>query len=263
MPSYLFFDFSHLVSSSLANISTPPGSQALIFIPRDTVAEFFLGLHKITNNSVLARDKSSPDLRKILIRYANLCLPHGPRRTRLMPILQELVAGVLEMEEKMDYECLTEEVFAPVGRALSRARDWALLERIAIQSKGVQGLGLADWGGVLVKGGHVALQDVDKWYVLAGHVRDVRSQHLLTKTLLDRRMTACVASSPSIHKRCEALEKFLTGSAGEGGTRLWTVKMFIQEILQEPPGGWFSFEDGNALVTMLFRLFEFTDATVQ
>lgn len=141
-------------------------------MPRDTVAEFFLSLHKISNKTVLAGDKSYPDLQKILIRYANLCVPHGPRRTRLMPTLKELVAGVLEMDEKMEYECLTDDVFAPVGRALSRARDWALLERIVIQSKGQHGLGLAEWVGVLVKGGHVSLQDVDKWYVSAGYVHD-------------------------------------------------------------------------------------------
>lgn len=165
------FDFSFLFN--VDGVSSPAWltqCQVLIFVPRDAVAKFFLSLHKITDKTVLAADKSLPDLQKILVRYANLCIPPGPRRTRLIPIVKELVVGVLEMEETMDYECLTADVFDSVSRALSRVRDWALLERIVIQSKGIHGLGLAKWVGVLVKGGHAALQDVDKWYVSAGYV---------------------------------------------------------------------------------------------
>lgn len=67
------------------------------------------------------------------------------------------------MERELDYALLTDHDFLPVQAALSRAREWEVLEQVVTQTEGRLGVAQPRSVGMLVKGGHVKMGDVEKW----------------------------------------------------------------------------------------------------
>lgn len=80
-------------------------------------------------------------------------------------------------------------------------------------------------------------------------------------------MLACIVHAKSIRAKCARLSEFFRGLEGSEGKindehRQWVMTAFDNEVLKKRQEGRLSFEDGNEVLTLVLRLFELGEATV-
>ncbi|KAK4207906.1 hypothetical protein QBC37DRAFT_85584 [Rhypophila decipiens] len=216
---------------------------AVLLVTRDSLASSLFDLFGFDSKDTIASSRCCPDIRQVLKQFADRCVASEAQRTRLIPVLKELVVGVLNLESDLHHALLTDHDFLPVQTAFSRAREWEALEQVVTRTEGRLGVADPSAVGMLVRGGHVKLENVDKW------------------------MMACVVHANSIRGKCARLAEFLKGLEGPDGTsddnhRQWVMQTFDKHVLQGTQEGRLNFEDGDAVLTLVLRLFELDEATV-
>ncbi|KAM7194936.1 hypothetical protein V8F33_006978 [Rhypophila sp. PSN 637] len=178
---------------------------AVLLVTRDSLASFFFDLFGFSSKNTLASSRCCADIR----------------------------------QGDLDHALLTDHDFLPVQTAFSRAREWEALEQVVTRTEGRLGVADPSAVGMLVRDGHVKLENVDKWVVHAH----------------------------SICGKCARLAESLKGLEGPDGTsddnhRQWVMQTFDKHVLQGTQEGRLSFEDGDEVLTLVLRLFELDEATV-